>query len=225
MAASVSDAGLLGVAGQPVPSLRVDRANGLGDPAHLEPVGSGDGHGHDAEHSFGVGLGVCEGKSRAPGDAVDQPPVSREMLTKPLEIIDQVGRCVLAEVIALCGDVRHGPATAALVQADDAKPRRIEPFPVAPCADSASGAAVQVHGGDAAGIPRLLPVDLVAITDRQQPGRPYLCLIEHGARQYRDSKIPGAVTLVPAGLPLGQTWQQTTAAAPLTFHLATTDTE
>jgi hypothetical protein len=62
-------------------------------------------------------------------------------------------------------------------------------LPVASRAESASRPAVQVDSGDAGDITRLLPVDLVTVTNRQQAGRPYLCPIEHDARQYRDSKI------------------------------------
>lgn len=42
----------------------------------------------------------------------------------------------------------------------------------------------------AAGIPRLRPVDLVAITGGQQPARPHLRLTGHGARHYPKSR-PG----------------------------------
>src|SRR5690606_5189808 len=89
------------------------------------------------------------------------------------------------------------PAAAALVQADDPVARRVGLGDVPPGAEAAARSAVQVDEREPVGVARLLPVDLLAVAHREQPGRMRLDPGVHAAQAMESGGAPAG------GLPQG----------------------
>jgi hypothetical protein len=70
---AVPNSCLLGMTGESIPGLGIDRADRLGDPLHLESIGRGDSHQYDAGDAVRMYLRIGECQRRSPGDTVDEP--------------------------------------------------------------------------------------------------------------------------------------------------------
>jgi hypothetical protein len=78
------------------------------------------------QHVLGVGLRVGEGESRAPRNAVEEPPTDVQLRAEPFGVVDEMGGRVLCQVVPRCSHVWSRSAAATLVEADDPEPRGVE---------------------------------------------------------------------------------------------------
>src|SRR4029453_512755 len=74
---------------------------------------------HKICHPVTVFFGVRQGKRAAPGATEDLPPLDTAMLTKPLNVCNQVPRGVGAQTCSRFAGVRPALATAALIKEHD----------------------------------------------------------------------------------------------------------
>ena len=108
-----------------------------------------------------MGLRVGEGEGAAPGAAEDLPGVDRQRRPQPLDVLDQfLGRVLLDR------RVRRALAGAALVEEDDAVPRRVEEAPIRRV-DTSAGPAVEEDGRLACRVADLFVVELVQVGDAE----------------------------------------------------------
>ncbi len=173
--------------------------------APVQPVGLlGPGHGDPDDDDLGdplrVPLGVGEDQGRAPGAAVQQPPVDPEVLAQALHVGDQVLGGVVLQARRRIGRVRPAPAAAALVEQDHPVPLRVEQ-PAAPGVAPGAGAAVHDQGGLAPGVAAGLPVHQVAVAG-----------LQHALRV----RLDGRVGLDHDGGPPGRRWRVTRRGYPRT---------
>src|SRR5436309_1081497 len=109
-----------------------------------------------------MGFGVGEAESAAPRPTDDEPAIDVEADTEALDVIDEMGSGVNAEVGIGGACKRCAAAAAALIEEDDSVDGRIEELSP-PGRTAGAGTAVEDEGRLAPGIATSLPVDGIAI--------------------------------------------------------------
>ena len=113
-------------------------------------------------------LRVCLTQCRPPGQTQDDPPLDSKMRPQRLDVGDEVGGGVDAEIGIRLADQGPAAPAPALVEQHDAVGDRIEQTALTRCAARA-GSAVQVERGFALRIAAALPIDLMPVAHVEHP--------------------------------------------------------
>ncbi len=152
--------------------------------ATIEPIDVCSPCGGDAdEDHFGdavrVSLGVSEPKGRAPRTAKQQPSVNIQVLSKLLQVRQEMCRRIDRQIWTQVTGVRHTPATTSLVEQHDPVGFRIEVATYS-CRTTRAGATVEDDSGFAMRVAADLPIDKMSIANIQHPlVVRFDCWVEH----------------------------------------------
>jgi hypothetical protein len=147
------------------PLLRHTRAQpSAKHPVDLTVSAEEDAKQDEFRHSGRAGLSIGKSKCTAPRSPKDQPTVDSEVCPKPLEVCDEVGGGVPAQVADRDTGVRRASSAIPLMKEHDAVARRVEQTSVSRSAGCAR-ASVQNDRGLSLRVSTRLPVDRVPVTD------------------------------------------------------------
>ncbi len=151
---------------EPCPLGGEEPADVAGDPLHFAAPCVGDGEQDQLADPLRVPFGVGEPEGGAPGPAEHQPLRNVQVAPQDLDVRDQMGGGVGAQIDDRGAGVGRAAAAPALVEQHDAVGAGIE-IP-APCGRApGTGTAVEHDGRFAVRVPAHLPVDELPVADIQ----------------------------------------------------------